>query len=211
MLRAGVCAYRVIGVKNINGWKSEDLGEGPICVYACDCCVNQSMRSEAPTSERKMGQRASVEVAELTEGVIDPSQNVSKESEQKESEMSPVRWALSLKETSAMPSKGEEPTVPVTPAKETAKSIAGGCPSPEISTTPKMTIADERFLKGLAESMKKIQKINQRTAEDLCRTEEMLESIRRAREAEEAESGARSAARRVPGVELTKPCEELPR
>ena len=33
----------------------------------------------------------------------------------------------------------------------------------------------------------------------------MLESIRRAREAEEAESVARSAARRVPGVELTKP------
>ena len=33
----------------------------------------------------------------------------------------------------------------------------------------------------------------------------MLESIRRAREAEEAESGARSAVRRVPGVGLTKP------
>ena len=33
----------------------------------------------------------------------------------------------------------------------------------------------------------------------------MLESIQRAREAEEAESVARSAARRVPGVELTKP------
>ena len=39
----------------------------------------------------------------------------------------------------------------------------------------------------------------------MSRTEEMLESIRRAREAEEAESVARSAARRVPGVELTKP------
>ena len=39
----------------------------------------------------------------------------------------------------------------------------------------------------------------------MCRTEEMLESIRRAREAEEAESVARSAVRRVPGVELTKP------
>ena len=36
-------------------------------------------------------------------------------------------------------------------------------------------------------------------------SEEMLESIRRAREAEEAESVARSAVRRVPGVELTKP------
>ena len=33
----------------------------------------------------------------------------------------------------------------------------------------------------------------------------MLQSLRRAREAEEAESVARSAARRVPGVELTKP------
>ena len=39
----------------------------------------------------------------------------------------------------------------------------------------------------------------------MSRTEEMLESIRRAREAEEAESVVRSAARRVPGVELTKP------
>ena len=53
--------------------------------------------------------------------------------------------------------------------------------------------------------MEKIQKSNQTSAEELCRTEEMLESIRRAREAEEAESVARSAARRVPGVELTKP------
>ena len=41
-----MCAYRVIGAKNINGGRSEDLGEGPICVYACDCCVNQSLRSE---------------------------------------------------------------------------------------------------------------------------------------------------------------------
>ena len=53
--------------------------------------------------------------------------------------------------------------------------------------------------------MEKIQKSNQRAAEDLCRTEEMLESIQRARETEEAESVARSAARIVPGVELTKP------
>ena len=29
---AGVCAYRVIGAKNINGGRSEDLGEGLICV-----------------------------------------------------------------------------------------------------------------------------------------------------------------------------------
>ena len=85
--------------------------------------------------------------------------------------MLPERGPLRLKETSEMPSKGEE----------------------------------ERCLKGLAESMEKIQKSNQRAAEDLCRTEEMLESLRRAREAEEAESVARSAARRVPGVELTKP------
>ena len=39
----------------------------------------------------------------------------------------------------------------------------------------------------------------------MCRTEEMLESIRQAREAEEVESVDRSAARRVPGVERTKP------
>ena len=85
--------------------------------------------------------------------------------------MLPERGALRLKETSEMPSKGEE----------------------------------ERCLKGLAESMEKIKKNNQRAAEELSRTEEMLESIQRAREAEEAESVARSAARRVPGVELTKP------
>ena len=107
----------------------------------------------------------------MTECVIDPPQNVSKESEQKEEEMLQKLGALRLKETSEMPSKGEE----------------------------------ERFLKGLAESMEKIKKNNQRAAEDLCRTEEMLESIRRAREAKEAKSVARSAARRVPGVELTKP------
>ena len=133
--------------------------------------MNQSLRSEVPTSKRKMGQTASVEVAELTECVIDPPQNVLKESEQKEAEMLPERGALRLKETSEMPSKGEE----------------------------------ERFLKGLAESMEKIKKNNQRAAEELSRTEEMLESIQRAREAEEAESVARSAARRVPGVDLTKP------
>ena len=86
-----------------------------------------------------------------------------------------------------------------------ARSIAGERSSLEISTTPKMTIAEEKFLKGLAESMEKIQKSNQRAAEDLCRTEEMLDSLRRAREAEEAESVARSAARRVPGVERTEP------
>ena len=36
-----------------------------------------------------MGQTASAELAELTECVIDPPQNVSKESEQKEAEMLP--------------------------------------------------------------------------------------------------------------------------
>ena len=61
------------------------------------------------------------------------------------------------------------------------------------------------ILKGLSDSMEKIQKSNQRAAEELCRTEEMLESIRRAKEAEEAENVAQSTARRVPGVELTKP------
>ena len=39
----------------------------------------------------------------------------------------------------------------------------------------------------------------------MCRTEEMLESIRRAREAEEAESVACGASRRAPWMELTKP------
>ena len=102
-----------------------------------------------------------------------------------------------------MPSKGEEPTVPVTLTKETTRSMAGERLG-QLTTEKKATL-DESFLKGLAESMEKIQKSNQRSAEELCRTEEMLESIRRAREAEEAESVARSAARRVPGVELTKP------
>ena len=58
-----------------------------------------------------------------------------------------------LKETSEMPSKGEEPTVPVSTTKETARIIAGDCTNQEIPTTPKMTISDEEFLKGLAESM----------------------------------------------------------
>ena len=159
-----MCAYRVIGAKNINGWRSEDIGDGPICVYACDCCVNQSLRSEVPTSKRTMGQTVSAELAELPECVIDPPQNVSRESEQKEAEILPERGALRLKETSEMPSKGEE----------------------------------ERCLKGLAESIEKIKKNNQRAAEDLWHTEEMLESIQRAREAEEAESVARSRTRRVP-------------
>ena len=99
-----------------------------------------------PTSKRKMGQRASAELAELTECVIDPPQNVSKESEQKEAEMLPERGALRLKENSEMPIKVEGPTVPVTPSKETARSIAGESPSLKVSTTPKMTIAEERFL-----------------------------------------------------------------
>ena len=61
------------------GWRSEDLGEWYIGVYACDCCVKQSLRSEVPTFKgRKMGQTASAELAELTECVIDPPQNVSK-------------------------------------------------------------------------------------------------------------------------------------
>ena len=76
--------------------------------------------------------------------MIDPPQDVSKESEQKEAETLPERGALRLKETSEMPSKGEE----------------------------------EMFLKGLADSMEKIQKSNQRAAEDLFRTEEVLESTR---------------------------------
>ena len=46
-----------------------------------------------------MGQTASAKLAELTECVIDPPQNVSKESEQKEAEMLPELGALRLKET----------------------------------------------------------------------------------------------------------------
>ena len=141
----------------------------------------------------------------MTECVIDPPQNVLKESEPKEAEMLPERGALRLKETSEMRNKWDGPTVPVTPSKEMARSIAGERPSLEISTTPKKAILDESFLKGLAESLEKTGKNNERAAEELCRTEEMLESIRRVREAEEAESVARGAARRVPGVELTKP------
>ena len=71
-------AYRVIGAKNINGGRSEDLGERRICVYAWVFCVNQSLRSEVTTSKRKMGQTASAELAELTECVIDPPRNVAK-------------------------------------------------------------------------------------------------------------------------------------
>ena len=107
-----------------------------------------------------MGQTASAELAELTECVIDPPQHVLKDSEQKEAEMLPERGALRLKETSEMPSNGEE----------------------------------ESFLKRLADSMEKIKKNNQRAAEDLCRTDEMLESIRRAREAKRK--------RVLPGVRL---------
>ena len=103
-----------------------------------------------------------------------------------------------LKETSEMPSKGEEPKVPVTPTKETTKSMAEERLDEEILTAPKKATLDESFLKGLVESMEKIQKSNQRSAEELSRTEEMLESIRQAREAEEAEGVARSAVRRVP-------------
>ena len=104
-----------------------------------------------------------------------------------------------------MASKGKEPTVPVTPTKETTRRMAEERLDEEILTAPKKATLDESFLKGLAESMAKIQKSNQRSAEELSRTEEMLESIRQAREAEEAESVARGAVRRVPGVELTKP------
>ena len=41
----------------------------------------------------------------------------------------------------------------------------------EILTTPKKATLDESFLKGLAESMEKIQKSNQRSAEELSRTD----------------------------------------
>ena len=107
-----------------------------------------------------MRQTVSAELAELTECVIDPPQNVSKESEQKEAEMLPERGALRLKETSEMPSKCE----------------------------------DERFLKGLAESMEKIKKNHQKAAEELSRTEEMLESKRRVEK--------RKRQRVLPGVRL---------
>ena len=89
--------------------------------------------------------------------------------------------------------------------KETTRSMAEERLDEETLTTPKKATLDESFLKGLAESLEKTRKNNERAAEELCRTEEMLESIRRAREAEEAESVARNAARRMPCVELTKP------
>ena len=80
----------MIRAKNINGGRSEDLGEGRVCVYACDCCVNQSLGSEVPTFKgRKMWQTASTKLAELTECVIDLPQNVAKEPKPKEAEMLP--------------------------------------------------------------------------------------------------------------------------
>ena len=61
---AGVCAYRVIGAKNISGREIGGSRRGANqCVYPCDCCVNQSLRSEVPTFKgRKMGQKISRQI-----------------------------------------------------------------------------------------------------------------------------------------------------
>ena len=56
-----------------------------------------------------MGQTASADLAELTECVIDPPQNVSKESEQREVETLPKGEPLRLKEPSERLSKRKEP------------------------------------------------------------------------------------------------------
>ena len=65
---AGVCAYRVIGAKNINGGRSEDLGEARICVYACGCCVNQN--SEIRGAHFKDGTNSQCRVSRV-DGVRD--------------------------------------------------------------------------------------------------------------------------------------------
>ena len=54
-----------------------------------------------------------------------------------------------IKETSEMPSKGEEPTVPVTWTKEMTRSMSGERLGQEILTTPTPENAtlDESFLK----------------------------------------------------------------
>ena len=59
-----MCAYRVIGAKNISGREIGGSRRGAnLCVYACDCCVNQSLRSEVPTFKgRKMGQKISRQI-----------------------------------------------------------------------------------------------------------------------------------------------------
>ena len=46
-----------------------------------------------------------------------------------------------------MPSKEEEPTVPVTPTKETTRSMAEERLDEEILTAPKKATLDESFLK----------------------------------------------------------------
>ena len=84
-----VCVPSDRSQKNINGGRSEDLGERRIGVYACDCCVNQSLRSEVPTSKRKMGEIACTWFVEFKECVIDPPRNVAKKSARREAEMLP--------------------------------------------------------------------------------------------------------------------------
>ena len=58
-----VSVDRRVGAEIPVGGRSEDLGKGRICVYACDCCVNQSLMSEVPTFKgRKMGQKVSRQI-----------------------------------------------------------------------------------------------------------------------------------------------------
>ena len=50
--------------RNISGMEIGGSRRGAyLCVYACDCCVNQSLRSEVPTFKgRKMGQKISRQI-----------------------------------------------------------------------------------------------------------------------------------------------------
>ena len=54
-----------------------------------------------------------------------------------------------------MSGKGEEPTALVTLPTESTRSMSGERLDQEILITTKMATLDERFLKGLAESMEK--------------------------------------------------------
>ena len=54
------CRSRNISRMEIGGSRSV---AAYLCVYACNCCVNQSLRSEVPTFKgRKMGQKISRQI-----------------------------------------------------------------------------------------------------------------------------------------------------
>ena len=170
-----MCAYRVIGAKNINGGRSEDLGERRSFVYACDCCVNQSLRSDVPASKRKNGQISCTGFAEFTECVIDPPQNVAKESERREVEMLPNGEPLSLKEPSERQSEREEPKL----------------------------VISTKSLKELDEAMENTRRIQETKREESKSAMGKALSRRPAREAAEAEV-VRSAASKMSDAERAK-------